>query len=73
MGEVVKFNGITRLNTDPNLVLESALSRGLTEVTIIGYDEDGEEFFSSSQADGGDVLWMIKRAKIKLLRVADDD
>ena len=31
-------------------------------------DMDGEEYFASSIADGGTVLWLIERMKLQLLR-----
>lgn len=73
-GELVNFPGVTRLDTDPALVLESALKEGkLKRVVILGYDEDEEEYFASSIADGGEVVWLMERMKLKLLRFADKD
>ena len=71
MGNVVAFNGITSLNLNPDRVLQGALEAGLTEVVIIGFDADGEEYFATSLADGGDLLWHLERTKLKLLRTAD--
>ena len=68
---VVDFNGITKLDLDPERVLAKAAGK-LQSVVIIGETKDGDEYFASSVADGGSVLWMIERAKLKLLRVADD-
>lgn len=67
---VVNFTGITRLDMDPERVLESARGK-LKSVVIMGYDEDEEEYFASSIADGGTVIWLMERAKLKLLRMAD--
>lgn len=36
---------------------------------ILGYDKDGQEFFSSTYADGGVVLWLMERLKKQLLEV----
>lgn len=68
---VVDFNGVTRLNSDPDRVLNKAIGE-LSDV-IIGYTKDGEEYFGSSIANGGTVNWLLDRTKLKLLRVADDD
>jgi hypothetical protein len=71
MADVVDFTGITRLPSDPQRVLEKALSAGMKSVVVIGFDADGGEYFGSSDADGGSVIWHLERAKLKLLRVAD--
>jgi hypothetical protein len=72
MSNVVDFNGITKLNLDPDRVLNKAIGE-LKDVIIIGYEKDGAEYFSSSIADGGEVNWLLDRAKLKLLRSVDDD
>lgn len=41
--------------------------RKLEGFALCGYDKDGNEFFSSTYADGGDVLWLIERMKLALL------
>ena len=37
----------------------------------MGYTETGEEYFASSIADGGDVLWLMERMKAALLRAGE--
>ena len=64
------FTGITRNNLPPDVLLEAAVNT-LESVVILGYDKDGNEFFSSSYADGAEVLWILERAKIKLLGIID--
>lgn len=71
MGDVVRFTGITTLDLDPDLVLEAAKGQ-LEDVTIIGYDKEGREYFASSVADGGKVTWMLERAKYKLMKITDE-
>jgi len=71
MGEVVELGGVTRLDLPPDRVLEKAKGK-LTGVVIIGYDEDGDEYFASSYADGGTVLWLMERAKLRLFKAVDD-
>jgi hypothetical protein len=68
---VIKFNGITRLDIDPKTVLKEA--EHLESVVIVGYDPEGKEYFASSVADGGEVLWLLERAKLSLLRTVDDE
>jgi len=68
---VIDLPVITRLNLDPDRVLNKAIGE-LKDVIIIGYDKDGNEYFASSIADGGDVVWLIERMKLKWLRTVDD-
>ena len=68
VSNVIQFNGITSLNSDPDLVIENIRGK-LEGVVILGYDKDGEEYFASSYADGADALWLIERMKLALLTV----
>lgn len=71
MSNVVEFNGITRLNLDPDRVLNKAIGE-LKDVIIVGYTKDGEEYFASSIADGADVNWLLDRMKLMLLKTVDE-
>lgn len=62
---------ITKLNLDPDRVLSKAIGE-LTEVVVIGFDKDGDEYFASSIADGGSVVFHLERAKHKLMRIIDE-
>lgn len=67
-GESVTVLGMpTRLDLDPQRVLAAAAERGLERVVLAGYTKDGEEYFASSVADGGDALWLLKRCERALL------
>lgn len=73
MDNVVKFPGITRLDVDPERVLEAALGQ-LEGVVVLGLTKDGEEeYFASSYADGGTVMWLLERCKKKLLEAWDSE
>lgn len=71
MSNVVDLPVVTRLNLDPHRVRTAAVEAELTGVVILGYDPDGEEYFASSYADGGDVLWLLERLKMRLLAIPD--
>jgi hypothetical protein len=73
MGEVVELDVLTHLDLPVDRILKAALEKGLAEVVIIGFDDDGEFYFAASKADGGDVLWLLELAKKKLLEVGDND
>jgi hypothetical protein len=66
------FTGITRHNLDPDLALENTKGK-LSGFVIAGYDLEGEAFFSSTYADGGDALWLIEKFKQALLNVEVQD
>jgi hypothetical protein len=71
MSNVILFNGITKLDLDPDMVLENTKGK-LEGVILIGYDKEGEEYFASTYADGGDVLWLLERMKLRLLNVENN-
>lgn len=68
---VIPWRGITRLDIDPARVIDYAAKAGLESVIIIGVTADGEQYFASSLAHGGETLWQIERAKITLLSTDD--
>lgn len=70
--KVVALPVVTSCDLPPERLLQAAIDAGLSEVVIVGFDKDGEEYFSSSVADGGSVLWNLERAKMRLLRMPDD-
>jgi hypothetical protein len=72
LGEVLKFNGVTRLDLNPDGVLEEAVGK-LESAIVIGFDKDGGEYFSSSLADGAEVVWLLERLKMKLLAMPDEE
>ncbi len=72
MGKVIDFNGITKIDLDVDRVLEKTKGE-LEGIIILGYDKEGNEYFASSYADGGDVLWLLERCKLKLMETIDND
>lgn len=67
MGELVYWPGVTKLDVPVERVLNKALEHELTSVVVLGWDKDGQVFFASSQADGGNVMWLMEWAKKALL------
>jgi hypothetical protein len=65
--QVLRFNGITRLDLPPDRIIEGAVAAGLRCVVVMGYTEEGEQYFASSMADGADVLWLMEKLKQQLL------
>lgn len=68
---VVELSVVTRLDIPAERVLRKATESGLGKVVVIGYDREGEFYFASSVADGGDVLWLMALAKKKLLDIGE--
>lgn len=66
MAQIIQWRGITKLDLPPDRVLEAAKGK-MEGVVLLGYDKEGGEYFASTYADGGDVLWLLERCKTKLL------
>lgn len=64
---VVYLGGVTKLDLPPDQILGAAMGE-MEGVVILGYAKNGDEYFASSYADGGTVLWLMERAKLRLLR-----
>lgn len=72
MAEVVDFPGVSKLDIPPEKILAAANEETFDEVVVIGFTEDGDFYFASSRANGGDVLWVLERAKHKLMCITDE-
>jgi hypothetical protein len=70
--KVIPFTGITKLDLTPDIILEN-LKGKMEGFVIMGYTEDGEEYFSSTYADGGTALWLLERCKKALLSHGDTE
>jgi hypothetical protein len=71
MSKVIPFTGITRLDISPDMVLDGAKGK-LEGVVVMGWDHEGKEYFASSYADGGTVIWLAERMKKMLLETHDE-
>ncbi len=72
---VVILDVITSLNLPTDRIFEEAQKNVKIDdgVVIIGWDHDGMMYFSSSIADGPEVLWILEQTKLALLNVRLDD
>ena len=71
MGKVVPIGCITRLDLPVQQVLQKTLEDDCLEsVVLIGRDKDGDHYFASTIADGGEVLWLIEHCKKALMEIA---
>lgn len=64
---VISLGVITKLDLPTDRILEKAKGKIKDGVVIIGWDTDGELYFASSIADGGEVMWLIEKCKAALL------
>lgn len=66
------FPGITNQDFTADVMLEAATGQGLQSAVIVGWDAEGELFFSSSVSGGPEVLWLLEKAKAALLAAGED-
>ena len=69
---VIPFPGETRLDYPPEDMLQVAMTTDWESVVIIGRDSAGRECTFASHSYLPDVLWHLERAKLRLLRMADE-
>jgi hypothetical protein len=68
MTEIIDFPGETRLDLDPEKVLDAAHGKGFESVTIIGWKEDGEMYLAGSAGDVLQTIASLDIAKAALIR-----
>ena len=66
MAKVIPIGTVTKLDIPVDKVLESAKGQ-LTGCLLMGFNNEGEFYASSSYADGGTILWLIEACKKKLM------
>jgi hypothetical protein len=64
---VTDFPGPTRHPTPVARVMALAAGAKLTSAVVIGWDENGELYFRSSESSGAEVGWLLDQAKLALL------
>lgn len=69
--KIIPLNCVTYLDLPVDRVLDGAKDQ-LEGVVIIGYDKNGEQYFASTYADGGTVLWLLEKCKEQLLRSVEE-
>jgi len=73
MADIYNFTGITTHKIPPEKLLEEALGHDLDTVVLLGYTKKGDEYFCCSTPDGGEVVWLLERAKFELMRMGDSE
>lgn len=67
MSDTINFEGVTYGRVPPENVLDGAKEEGLSDVIVIGYTADDEEYFASSMGRDGDNILLLERFKKFLL------
>jgi len=63
---IIPLGNVTRLDIPADRVLQAGIGK-LDGVVIMGRQTNGEYYFASSIADGGTVLWLMEKLKLKLM------
>mgnify|MGYP007002395784 CR=1 FL=1 len=58
---------VTRLDLPVERVLEQAKDQ-MAHVVLMGWDNDGELYFASTFADGGEILWLMEKCREALMK-----
>jgi hypothetical protein len=66
--KIIPFTGITKLDLDPDVVLER-LHGVLEGFVITGFDKEGNLYYASTYGDGGTALWLLAKCQKALLEV----
>lgn len=64
---VIPLGMITKLDLPVDRVLEQAKDK-MAHVVLMGWDKDGELYFASTFADGGEILWLMEKCKEALMK-----
>jgi hypothetical protein len=70
-GNVTILPLVTSLDIPVERVLQGAADTGLTDALVIGWDLNGEFYFSGSMASGPEALWLLGLAEKRLLETND--
>ena len=65
--KILEWRGLTKLPTPPDQVLDGAKGK-LDEVLILGWQEDGELWASSSQSNLDRALFLIEQFRFRMMR-----
>ena len=66
---IIPLGNITKLDLPTDRVLDGCKGDCTAGVVVLGFDDEGELYFTSSIADGGEVIWLLEMAKKHLLEI----
>lgn len=71
MSNVVELDQPTKVKTPVNVVLARAAGLSLQDIVVMGWKPNGELYFASSDPDGANALWLIKKAEHTMMVVGE--
>jgi len=69
---VIELDCDTTLDIPPDRILSAALGKIDHSLIVIGAREDGSTYMAFSTADAAQVVFMLERAKMDVLRSFED-
>lgn len=54
-------------------ILLGADKANLKETVVLGFTQEGNIYFASSEADGPKILWLLRKAEQELLNINNND
>lgn len=69
MGNVTELKLVDN-NIGSREVLHEALTAGVENAVVLGYDKDGMFYFASAHTDGMKTLWLLEQARYRLIQAS---
>ena len=69
MGEVVELDCVTTLDIPAEKILTKAIEANLDTAIVVGFNQDGSLYFSSTTGDAGTCMFLFELAKRSLVDV----
>lgn len=66
MGDLVDFDGFTKLDINPDKILDSAKDK-LDSGIVIGWDKDDEFYIALSITKKSEIIYLLELAKQEIL------
>lgn len=70
MSNIIILPVVTTLDIPAERILTQAIEADLKEAMVIGTNKGGVFFFAATFGDGGNVLWLLERTRIEIMKVS---
>ena len=67
MADVVDFGGTTKLDINPQRIIEGLEGQNFTHILVLGWIDDDEHYFASNTGKKGELLLLIEEFKHRLI------
>lgn len=68
---VIELSVVTAVDIPIDRILRRAGEANLSQVLVLGYEQDGELYTAASFASGPEMLWMLRMAEKRLIEIGD--